>query len=243
MPSLRNCSTRSPAFQASRCILKPVQDVALDTRVASTEYQYALSDVNSDELAGYVARMTDALRARRELADVGNNLANQGNELKLTIDREKASRLGVPVQTIDDTLYDAFGQRQISTIFTQMNQYRVVLEAAPEFRTSGGSARQADRARQRQRRADRQQCDDARSGHVEQLGDAGRHRQHRQHRFLGRRRRHDSAVIAGDARSHRTRRSSSAIRISCRRSRSRSISRPAIRCRTLSTPCTRSKRR
>jgi multidrug efflux pump len=79
--------------------------------------------------------MTDALRQRRELADVGNNLANEGNELKLAIDREKASRLGVPVQTIDDTLYDAFGQRQISTIFTQMNQYRVVLEAAPEFRT------------------------------------------------------------------------------------------------------------
>jgi len=115
--------------------LKPVQDVALDTRVASTEYQYALSDVNSGELASYVSKMTDALRQRPELADVGNNLANQGNELQLTIDREKASRLGVPVQTIDDTLYDAFGQRQISTIFTQMNQYRVVLEAAPEFRT------------------------------------------------------------------------------------------------------------
>ena len=116
--------------------LKPVQDVALDTRVAATEYQYALSDVNSVELAKYVAQMTDALRRRPELADVGNNSANLGNELKLTIDREKASRLGVPVQTIDDTLYDAFGQRQISTIFTQMNQYRVVLEAAPEFRNS-----------------------------------------------------------------------------------------------------------
>jgi multidrug efflux pump len=115
--------------------LKPVQDVALDTRVASTEYQYALSDVNSGELANYVQKMTGALRQRPELADVGNNLANQGNELKLAIDREKASRLGVPMQTIDDTLYDAFGQRQISTIFTQMNQYRVVLEAAPEFRT------------------------------------------------------------------------------------------------------------
>jgi multidrug efflux pump len=116
--------------------LKPVQDVALDTRIAATEYQYALSDVNSGELATFAARMTDALRKRPELSDVDNNLANKGNELKLTIDREKASRLGVPVQTIDDTLYDAFGQRQISTIFTQMNQYRVVLEAAPEFRNS-----------------------------------------------------------------------------------------------------------
>ena len=65
-----------------------------------------------------------------------NNLADSGNALKLTIDRDKASRLGVPVQSIDDTLYDAFGQRQISTIFTQLNQYRVVLEVAPQFRNS-----------------------------------------------------------------------------------------------------------
>ncbi|HEY0180103.1 MAG TPA: efflux RND transporter permease subunit [Dokdonella sp.] len=116
--------------------LKPVQDVALDTRVAPTEYQYALSEVDSKDLATQAARMTDALRRRPELADVDNNLVNRGNALNLTIDREKASRLGVPMQTIDDTLYDAFGQRQISTIFTQLNQYRVVLEVAPQFRTS-----------------------------------------------------------------------------------------------------------
>ncbi len=114
--------------------LKPVQDVTLDSRVAATEYQYTLSDVNSAELAGYANHMTEALRQRKELADVDNNLADQGNALKLSIDRDKASRLGVPVQSIDDTLYDAFGQRQISTIFTQLNQYRVVLEVAPEFR-------------------------------------------------------------------------------------------------------------
>jgi multidrug efflux pump len=116
--------------------LKPVQDVALDTRVAPTEYQYSLSEVNSTELAGFAAQMTDALKKRPELADVDNNLVVQGNALQLTVDREKASRLGVPMQTIDDTLYDAFGQRQISTIFTQLNQYRVVLEVAPEFRTT-----------------------------------------------------------------------------------------------------------
>ena len=116
--------------------LKPVQDVTLDTRVAATEYQYALSEVESADLAKHAEQMTQALRQRPELADVDNNLADQGNALKLTIDREKASRLGVPVQTIDDTLYDAFGQRQISTIFTQLNQYRVVLEVAPEFRSS-----------------------------------------------------------------------------------------------------------
>ena len=116
--------------------LKPVQDVTLDNTVSATEYQYSLSEVNSTELAGYAAQMTQAMRQRPELADVDNNLADNGNALKLTIDREKASRLGVPVQTIDDTLYDAFGQRQISTIFTQLNQYRVVLEVAPEFRNS-----------------------------------------------------------------------------------------------------------
>jgi multidrug efflux pump len=116
--------------------LKPVQDVTLDSRVAATEYQYSLSDVNSVELAKYAGQMTQAMRQRPELSDVDNNLADNGNALKLTIDREKASRLGVPVQSIDDTLYDAFGQRQISTIFTQLNQYRVVLEVAPEFRSS-----------------------------------------------------------------------------------------------------------
>ncbi|HEY9131115.1 MAG TPA: efflux RND transporter permease subunit [Dyella sp.] len=116
--------------------LKPVQDVTLDSRVAATEYQYSLSDLNSKELAQYANQMTQAMRQRPELADVDNNLADSGNSLSLEIDREKASRLGVPVQTIDDTLYDAFGQRQISTIFTQLNQYRVVLEVSPEFRTS-----------------------------------------------------------------------------------------------------------
>ncbi len=114
--------------------LKPVQDITLDTRVSATEYQYAMSDVNSDELATYATRMTDLMRKLPELADVDNNLANRGNALRLHIDRDEASRLGVPVQTIDDTLYDAFGQRQISTIFTQLNQYRVVLEVEPRFR-------------------------------------------------------------------------------------------------------------
>ena len=133
LPKLQQAAAHIPG---AALYLKPVQDVALDTRVAPTEYQYSMSEVNSTELAGYAAQMTAALKQRRELADVDNNLAVQGNALHLDIDREKASRLGVPIQTIDDTLYDAYGQRQISTIFTQLNQYRVVLEVAPEFRTS-----------------------------------------------------------------------------------------------------------
>ena len=131
--SLQNAAANIPGVAL---YLKPVQDVTLDTRVAATEYQYSMSDVNADELAKYATQMTQAMRLRPELADVDNNLANQGNALKLTIDRDKASTLGVPVQTVDDTLYDSFGQRQISTIFTQLNQYRVVLEVEPQFRSS-----------------------------------------------------------------------------------------------------------
>ena len=116
--------------------LKPVQDIALDNRIAPTEYQYALTHVDADELSAFAERMTTALQQRPELADVGNNLAANGLQLELTIDRDQASRLGVPIQTIDDTLYSAFGQRQISTIFTQLNQYRVVLEVDPQYRTS-----------------------------------------------------------------------------------------------------------
>ncbi|MGH8031054.1 MAG: efflux RND transporter permease subunit [Luteimonas sp.] len=134
LPRLRKAVDGIPGIAL---YLKPVQDVTLDTRVAATEYQYSLSDIDSVELGLQAARMTAALRERPELADVDNNLSDGGRALMLTVDREKASVLGVPMQTIDDTLYDAYGQRQISTIFTQLNQYRVVLEVAPEFRTPG----------------------------------------------------------------------------------------------------------
>ena len=132
LPRLQRAAANQPG---AALFLKPVQDITLDSRISPTEYQYTLSSVDSAELARQAERMTTALRQRQELADVDNNLADKGNALELTIDRDKASRLGVPVQTIDDTLYDAFGQRQISTIFTQLNQYRVVMEVAPEFRT------------------------------------------------------------------------------------------------------------
>ena len=116
--------------------LKPVQDVTLDTRVAATQYQFVMRDLDSSELDRYALRMATALKQLPQLADVDSNLADRGRELKLDIDRAAASRLGVPMQTINDTLYDAFGQRQISTIFTELNQYRVILEVAPQFRNS-----------------------------------------------------------------------------------------------------------
>ena len=133
MPRLQHTIDRIPGVAL---FLKPVQDIALDNRVAPTEYQYALTEVDEDELGRFAERMTAALQQRPELADVSNNLAANGLQLNLTINRDQASRLGVPIQTIDDTLYSAFGQRQISTIFTQLNQYRVVLEVDPKFRTS-----------------------------------------------------------------------------------------------------------
>jgi multidrug efflux pump len=134
LPALQQATARIPAIAL---YLKPVQDVALDSRVGATEYQYTLTDVDAKELGDAATRMTATLRQRPELTDVDNNLASKGLQLLLTIDRDQASRLGVAMQSVDDTLYSAFGQRQVSTIFTELNQYRVVLEVAPEFRTSG----------------------------------------------------------------------------------------------------------
>jgi len=113
--------------------LKPVQDVTLDTRVAATQYQYVLRSLDATALDN-TPRACPRFHKLPELADVDSNLADRGRELDLHIDRANASRLGVPIQTINDTLYDAFGQRQISTIFTELNQYRVILEVAPQFR-------------------------------------------------------------------------------------------------------------
>ncbi|HEX7770675.1 MAG TPA: efflux RND transporter permease subunit, partial [Dokdonella sp.] len=121
LPRLQQAAAHLPG---AALFLKPVQDITLDSRISPTEYQYTLSSVDPVELVRQAERMTAALRERPELADVDNNLADKGNALTLTIDRDKASRLGVPVQTVDDTLYSAFGQRQVSTIFTQLNQYR-----------------------------------------------------------------------------------------------------------------------
>ena len=132
LPRLQRSTANIPGVAL---FLKPVQDIALDNRVAPTEYQYALTDVNSDELHAFANKLTKALQQRPELADVDNNLSANGLQLDLKIDRDQASRLGVPIQSIDDTLYSAYGQRQISTIFTPLNQYRVVLEVDPAFRT------------------------------------------------------------------------------------------------------------
>ena len=113
--------------------LQPVQDLTVEDRVSRTQYQYSLEDPNAAELSTWTAKLLDKLKALPQLRDVATDQQDQGLSAHLVIDRDTASRLGITPATIDNTLYDAFGQRQISTMFTQLNQYHVVLEVAPEF--------------------------------------------------------------------------------------------------------------
>jgi len=119
--------------------LQPVQDLTVEDRLSRTQYQYSLEDPDTAELNVWAPKMVDALRALPELRDVSSDQQDQGLQSLLTIDRSTASRLGITPQMIDDTLYDAFGQRQVSTIFTQLNQYRVVLEVKPDFQQGPGA--------------------------------------------------------------------------------------------------------
>ncbi|HUY37243.1 MAG TPA: MdtB/MuxB family multidrug efflux RND transporter permease subunit [Candidatus Binataceae bacterium] len=113
--------------------LQPVQDLTVEDRISRTEYQYSLEDPNPAELTEWTARLMAKLKAMPQLKDLATDQQNHGLEADLTIDRSTASRLGIALQSIDNTLYDAYGQRQVSTIFTQLNQYHVILDVAPEF--------------------------------------------------------------------------------------------------------------
>jgi multidrug efflux pump len=111
--------------------MQPVQDLTIDTTVSRTQYQFVLEDANPEELATWVSRVVDRLRAVPDLADVTSNAEDKGLSIFINIDRSTAGRFGVTPATVDNALYDAFGQRIVSTIFTQTNQYRVILEADP----------------------------------------------------------------------------------------------------------------
>jgi multidrug efflux pump len=119
--------------QGIRLYMQPVQDLTVEDRVSRTQYQFTLQSADGKALQTWAPRMVDALRALPELTDVASDQQEGGLSAKLALDRASASRLGITPLQIDDTLYDAFGQRQISTIFTQVNQYRVVLEVQPSF--------------------------------------------------------------------------------------------------------------
>ena len=121
---------RVPGIQL---FLQSVQDVRMGGRGTRTQYQYALQDANLAELMQWSPKMVDRLRGLPELRDVASDQQTSGLQLAGTIDRDTAARLGITPLLIDQTLYDAFGQRQVSTLFTQTNQYRVVLEVKPEY--------------------------------------------------------------------------------------------------------------
>jgi len=114
--------------------LQPVQDLTVEDRVSRTQFQYSLEDADEKELRLWAPRLVARLREQPVLRDVASDQQDSGLEALVSIDRATASRLGITPQMVDDALYNAFGQRQISTVFTQLNQYRVVLEVKDEFR-------------------------------------------------------------------------------------------------------------
>jgi multidrug efflux pump len=136
---IRRLQRELEKVEGIRLFLQPVQDLSVDTRVSRTQYHYTLEDPNLDEINDFAPRLVEALRRQPALGDVSSDQQDKGLRVLVTIDRATASRLGITPQMIDDTLYDAFGQRQVSTMFTQLNQYRVVLTVKPDFQKGPGS--------------------------------------------------------------------------------------------------------
>ena len=118
--------------------MDPVQNITVDDRVSRTQYQYTLEDPDANELNLWTGRLVDEMKKLPQLADVATDQQTGGLAVSLVIDRVTASRLGIAPSTIDSTLYDAYGQRQISTMYTQLNQYHVILETAPSYQQNPG---------------------------------------------------------------------------------------------------------
>jgi multidrug efflux pump len=133
---IRRLQERLAAVDGATLYLQPVQDLSVESRVSRTQYQCTLESPDAEELVEWAPRFVACLQALPELADVASDQQEGGLQARLVIDRDSASRLGITPQMIDDALYDAYGQRQISIMFTQLNQYRVVLEVEPSFRTA-----------------------------------------------------------------------------------------------------------
>ena len=130
---IRRLQSKLAKVEGIKLFMQPVQDLTVEDRVSRTQFQYTLEDPNIDELNSWAPRFVEALSKNPELRDVSSDQQDKGLNLSVAIDRATASRLGITPLDIDNTLYDAFGQRQVSTIFTQLNQYRVILTVKPEF--------------------------------------------------------------------------------------------------------------
>jgi multidrug efflux pump len=130
---IRRLQPKLAAVAGITLYMQPVQDLTVEDRVSRTQYQYSLEDPDPKELSTWATRLVEHLQTSPRLRDLASDQQNTGLQTRLVIDRNTASRLGITPQMIDDTLYDAFGQRQVAIMFTQLNQYRVVLEIKPEF--------------------------------------------------------------------------------------------------------------
>ncbi|MFZ0761842.1 MAG: efflux RND transporter permease subunit, partial [Candidatus Sulfotelmatobacter sp.] len=130
---IRRLKSQLSQVQGIQLFMQPVQNITVDDRVSRTQYQYTLEDPDADELNKWTDRFVDRLKQLPELEDVATDQQMGGLAVSLVIDRVTASRLGIAPSTIDNTLYDAFGQRQINTMYTQVNQYHVILESQPQF--------------------------------------------------------------------------------------------------------------
>ena len=139
---IRRLEARVAAVEGLTLHLQPVQDLTVEDRVSRTQFQYTLEDADPEELNRWAPKLLESLQQRPELRDVSSDQLTQGLASLVEIDRNTASRMGITPQVVTDTLYDAFGQRQVSTMFTQLNQYRVILEVMPEFQ-KGPEALQA----------------------------------------------------------------------------------------------------
>ncbi|GJE49446.1 Multidrug resistance protein MdtB [Methylobacterium tardum] len=133
---IRRISAAAADAPGMRLYMQPVQDLTIDTAVSATQYQVILESPNIDDFETWVPRFTEALAKSPVVTDVASDHQGQGLAAYVTIDRPTAGRYGITPATIDNALYDAFGQRIISTIFTQSNQYRVILEADPKLHTT-----------------------------------------------------------------------------------------------------------
>ena len=130
---IRRLQRKLADVQGIQLFMQPVQNITVDDRVSRTQYQYTLEDPDINELNEWTAKFVDKLKQLPQLEDVATDQQNGGNAIMMNIDRVSASRMGITPSTIDNTLYDAYGQRQINTLYTQLNQYHVILETMPEF--------------------------------------------------------------------------------------------------------------
>jgi multidrug efflux pump len=133
---IEELATAARQLNGIHLYMQPIQDITVEDIVSRTEYQYSMQDPDAAELARYATGFVDRLKQLPELEDVASDLQNGGRQVALDFDRRTAMRLGLSAQTLDDTLYDSFGQRQVSTLFTQLNQYHLILEVQKDFRKS-----------------------------------------------------------------------------------------------------------